>query len=110
MSRRPVACVPEAIPAGERERHRALARRLFADGALETVIGPTGMEARFEVGALLDLARFVANERRCCPFLGFTIRVEAGATSVWLTMTGPPGTGEMLRTELPEPRRGDVEA
>jgi hypothetical protein len=39
-------------------------------------------------------------ERKCCPFFSFTIEVEGGAGSTWLTLSGPPGLKEFIRLEL----------
>lgn len=49
---------------------------------------------------LASVARFVANERKCCPFVSFSIEVS-GDGPVWLRMTGPAGTRECLEAELP---------
>ena len=45
---------------------------------------------------LIDLARLVDLERRCCPFLRFAITVEPDDGPIWLEMTGPKGTKEFL--------------
>jgi hypothetical protein len=41
-------------------------------------------------GILPNLARLVDLERVCCPFLTFTLQVEAGHQPVRLEITGPP--------------------
>ena len=43
-----------------------------------------------------ELANLVELEHQCCPFLRFSITVEAGDGPVWLEMTGPQGTKEFL--------------
>jgi hypothetical protein len=67
----PVACVPSAIPAAERSAHFALARRLFAEIAAERKLLCDGYAFRFDASELEAVSRFVANERRCCPFMAF---------------------------------------
>jgi hypothetical protein len=96
----PLACVPGAIPADARGAHFALARHLFADAAVERRDWREGYAFRFAPDAFDALARFVANERKCCPFLDFEIAVES-AGPVWLRLTGPAGTRAFLDAELP---------
>jgi hypothetical protein len=45
---------------------------------------------------LSELANLVNLERRCCPFLRFTITAEPAGSPVVLEMTGPAGTKEFL--------------
>ena len=45
---------------------------------------------------LSELANLVNLERRCCPFLRFTINVEPAGGPIVLEMTGPAGTKEFL--------------
>lgn len=95
------ACVLDAIPSAERSAHRALLSRLFTKEVREKQELENGYAFRFPVAALEDVTRFVANERRCCPFLDFVIDSRRGAEQVWLRVTGPDGTHAFLDTELP---------
>ncbi len=95
----PLACVPGAIPAEERADHFARARRLFGEAAEERRAWREGYAFRFAADAFDDVARFVANERKCCPFLDFEIAAES-AGPVWLRLTGPAGTRAFLEAEL----------
>jgi hypothetical protein len=61
--------------------------------------GREGYAFRFAPDAFADVARFVANERKCCPFLDFEIAAES-AGPVWLRLTGPAGTRAFLEAEL----------
>lgn len=99
----PLACVPEAIPHGERPSHFALLTRLFAEAARERREVPNGYAFRFDAEAFDDIARFVALERLCCPFLDFVIELSPHAGPLWLSMTGPATTREFLDVELPAP-------
>jgi len=93
-------CVPWAIPTAERRKHFDLARELFSARALERRELPDGYAIRFARDDLEAVARFIANERLCCPFLQFEVRVEQDAGPLWLQMTGPQGTREVLQAEL----------
>ena len=97
----PLACVPGAIPADERASHFELIRHLFREAVRERRDEPEGYAFRFAPAAFGDVARFVANERKCCPFLRFTIEVAPGDGAVWLRLTGPEGTRAFLDAELP---------
>jgi len=96
----PLACVPGAIPPAERPAHFELLHRLFGSDARERVQAGTGYSFRFLPEMLHDVAAFVANERKCCPFLVFRIDVHADAGPLWLTIEGPEGTRVFLDAEL----------
>ncbi len=85
----------------ERERHVAVIGQMLAViREAKEIAG--GYAFRFEPdsASLLNLAEFIVGERRCCPFLNFDLRVEAGGGPVWLRLTGPEGVKEFLRMEL----------
>ncbi len=50
-----------------------------------------------EQGLLANLARVIEQEQDCCSFLRFDLTTEANAGPVFFQVTGPAGTGEMLR-------------
>ena len=95
-----LACVPGAIPPDERQSHFSLARELFHVRAQERVALSDGYAIRLPHDALEDVARFVANERRCCPFMKFEITFGPESEPLWLRMTGPQGTKDVLDAEL----------
>jgi hypothetical protein len=49
---------------------------------------------------LLELTQFVVFERQCCPFLNFKLTIEANGASVWLELTGQPGTKDFVGSLL----------
>ena len=49
---------------------------------------------------LNEIIHIVSLERRCCPFLQFTVTVEADNGPIWLELTGPSGTKEFLASFL----------
>jgi hypothetical protein len=95
-----LACVPSAIPATERASHFALARKLFAQLAQERTEVPDGYAVRFHSDAFESVARFVANERKCCPFVNYELSIARESGPLWLRITGPTGTREVLQAEL----------
>jgi len=96
----PIACVPTAIPAAHRAAHFELAERLFTGRALSRRTLPDGMAFELPSSEFEAIARFIGNERRCCPFIKFEFAIEAGATTFSLAMTGPSGTREVMEAEL----------
>lgn len=95
-----LACVPGAIPHDDRQAHFSLARELFHARAQERVALPNGYAVRFPHDALEAVVRFVANERKCCPFMSFEMTFGHESAPLWLRMTGPEGTKEVLDAEL----------
>ena len=97
----PLACVPGAIPASERPAHFGLINDLFSNQLREKKTVAGGYAFRFPAWSFETVARFVSNERKCCPFAEFQINVAAGEADIWLIVTGPDGTRELLEAELP---------
>jgi hypothetical protein len=48
---------------------------------------------------LMACTHWIVGERRCCPFLTFAMECRPEG-ELWLRITGPDGTKEMLRAEL----------
>ena len=97
----PLACVPGAIPAAERPAHFERLGRLFGTEVRERRTSADGYVYRFDAAAFDELARWVTNERRCCPFLRFTLELTPGDGPIWVSLTGPTGTQTFLDAELP---------
>ena len=55
-----------------------------------------------ESGIITGLGKFISNERLCCPFLEFTLKITSNNAHVSLLLTGPQGTPEFLRAEFGE--------
>ena len=100
-ARVPLACVAGAIPADERSAHFALLKRLFGEDARERRVIADGYAFRFGAASFDDVARFIARERLCCPFLTFHLELAQSSDLLWLQLTGPEGTRELLDAELP---------
>ena len=97
----PLACVPGAIAAGDRAAHFARAAALFTVALRQRRTLPNGYAYRFDAESADDLLHWIANERRCCPFLTFAIELAASGGPVWVSATGPDGTRTFLDAELP---------
>jgi hypothetical protein len=95
-----LACVPSAIAPGDRQAHFGLAKELLQQRAQERVALPNGYAIRFPIDALEAVVRFAANERKCCPFMIFELTFGPESAPLWLRMTGPEGTKDVLDAEL----------
>jgi hypothetical protein len=96
-TRQPVACVLDALTAEQRARLEELLgvlRGMLSD-VEETA---TGFRARLGGISLIDIAEWIALERRCCPFVRFTLEVEGDETIV--AVSGPEGTKAIFAAEL----------
>jgi hypothetical protein len=96
-----LACDLTAIPASVREEHVLTAPQLFS-AAQEVQELPNGYAIRFlnEPGRFMAIAKFIENERLCCPFFNFGLELEANSGPLWLRLTGGEGVKEILQTTL----------
>ncbi len=96
-----LACDLTAIPADVREEHVITAPQLFAL-AQEVQELPNGYAIRFanEPGRFMAIAKFIENERLCCPFFNFGLEIESNSGPLWLRLTGGEGVKEILQTTL----------
>ena len=103
MNSLPLACDMNVFTPVERERHLQTTLQLF-----KTTLGfreaLNGFEFDFPATAetFTKLAEFIANERLCCPFLEFTLKVMPESQLVTLILAGPEGAQEFLRAEFSE--------
>lgn len=96
-----LACDLTAIPSSVREEHVMIAPQLFAM-AQEVQELPDGFAIRFlnEPGNFMSIAKFIENERLCCPFLSFGLNIEPNHGPLWLKLTGGDGVKELLQITL----------
>ena len=94
----PVAC--SLLDAELQERRQAVLQKIRNEVSDVREL-ENGFMYSFPPGGsrIRELADMVEQEHQCCPFLKFSITVEAGDGPVWLEMTGPDGTKEFL-TEI----------
>jgi hypothetical protein len=96
----PLACAVGAIPVEERQAHRELTEHLFGRVLMDHEELANGYGFLFPMDSLPEVAAFVRNERKCCPFLRFEIDMVPHAASLRLRLTGPAGTAHFLEGEL----------
>lgn len=78
-------------------------RKDFLDKVAESLIDSAEIENGFrfrfplEDSILQDLAEIIDLERKCCPFLNFSLNLQAGNEFVSLELTGAEGTKEIVR-------------
>lgn len=99
----PLFCDLTAIPSPARETHLLTAQDIFLT-AQEVRELPNGYALRLpnEADMFLQMARFVENERLCCPFFNFGLEVEAHGGPLWLRLTGEGDVKALLLTTLSE--------
>lgn len=104
------ACNLNAIPAEQRDAHIALARELFgAVLQMEELLFGYGFRLPNDAAFLTKTAEFIANERLCCPFFGFDLRLEPNNGALWLHITGSDGIKPFILAEFGDIVNPDVE-
>lgn len=102
MNSIPLACDMTVFTATERESHIQNTLQLYrtVQAISET---PDGFEFIFPGDTNLStVVEFISNERKCCPFLEFSLSVTTVGEPMSLALTGPDGTGDFLREEFGE--------
>jgi hypothetical protein len=95
-----MCCRVDAIPSSKRAGHSTLSTQLFEVALIGHTELASGYEFQFDAARLEDLARFVALERLCCPFLHFVIEFDGEREGVRLRITGPVGSKQVIETEM----------
>ena len=98
-------CNMEVFTPAEREKYVQNTARLLrgvegvneARDGFEFIFPSSGGKQSIEL-----LTEFISNERLCCPFLEFTLKVPTDNGPIALLLTGPEGTREFLRAEFGE--------
>jgi hypothetical protein len=95
-----IACDLTAINAAERDQHTLTAHELFAS-VTEVQELADGYAFRLppENLSLRSAADFIANERLCCPFFDFTLKVGA-QNGLWLSLSGSEEVKQFVRAEF----------
>jgi hypothetical protein len=97
----PFACDMTAFTPAERKEHIAAIEQVF--GAVEEVQEVSdGYAFRLpnETTMILKLAGFIAKERLCCPFFGFSLELEPDGGALWLSLTGRDGVKPFIQAEI----------
>ena len=94
-------CNPKALNSLERSQHKQLTDKLLAS---KTAVreARSGYEFQFSPSAvsIQELAQWVSNESKCCPFLDFHIDLEREGDLLCLRLTGAAGIKEFMRAEF----------
>lgn len=103
-------CDVKALSKTERERYTQLREKL--ESAIEEtqeLESGYAFRLRQRVVSLVEVARWVEKERKCCPFFDFEITAEREGGPVWLKISGMEGVKAFLRMEFGTPPAGGVE-
>lgn len=94
-------CNLKALTSPEREHHSRLSQKLN-EARIETKELADGYDFRFapESVSVAELADWVSNERKCCPFFDFAIELKRDGGAVWLKLTGSEGVKPFIRSEF----------
>jgi hypothetical protein len=93
----PVAC---QLTDRARRTREAEIRSLITSGARHVEFLPDGLSLRFDgTDEWVDrIAELIKLERGCCRFLRFRLDAEPGDGEFSLSITGPEGTADFLRS------------
>lgn len=95
------ACDMTAIEAGRRGQHLATIDELFRrTGEIREMPDGYAFMLPNESDVLLKAAEFIALERLCCPFFGFSLEVEPEGGALWLRLTGREGVKPFIQAEI----------
>ena len=97
----PVACTLTENDLHER-RDGVLSRALGHVKEFKPLTSGYALRLEPEDEALQAVFELVRVERKCCPFLAFTLKVDQNHGPVWLELTGPAGTKPFLASLLNE--------
>jgi hypothetical protein len=94
-------CNLRALTPEERNRHHELTIKL-EEARLETQELPNGYALRLDSQSvsLGEIAEWVSNESRCCPFFDFMMEQERDGGARWLKLTGKDGVKDFIRLEF----------
>ena len=97
----PLACNMDVFTPDQRNSHIQTTTELI-QGVQRVREIENGYEFQFpnETGFISRIAEFISNERLCCPFLEFNLKIRSNDEPVSLSLTGPMGTQEFLRAEF----------
>jgi hypothetical protein len=94
-------CNIKALTPEQRAHHKQLGDKLMV-ARTEIVAMPNGYEFQFSPKnvTLAELADWVVEENKCCPFFDFHIDLENEGTRICLRLTGEEGIKQFIRGEF----------
>lgn len=100
----PIACDLDVFSAEDNKRHETLLNEVL--GAIREVREvEDGCTVSFPSNNFLTVAEWISLERQCCHFLSFQIGFFGGDQPLWLTLSGPKGTKELLMNFFNAPKK-----
>ena len=99
----PLACNMGVFTPPQRDVHLQVIDQLFQK--VESVQqNENGYEFTLpnQTDLIIRIGEFIANERLCCPFLEFALKVTPNNKPISLLLTGPEGIHEFMRAEFSE--------
>ena len=98
---KPLACQLDVFDDVERRRYETLRERL-GERRLGTHELPHGIAVVYpgERDVFLSVAEWITLERRCCPFLSFSLEFEADSPSIRLRLVGGEDVKRFLQSQL----------
>ena len=94
----PIACVPQALTAGQRARWLELGAKLYpAVQEVRELPDGYGLRLPNDAETLMLAAEDLSLERLCCPFFRLTLEIEPNEGPLWFGLTGREGVKEFLR-------------
>ena len=99
-------CNTKALNPAKRARHKQLTDKLVAERN-KTVETEKGYEFQYSPSnvSLAELAEWMADEGRCCPFFDFHIDLEREGSLLCLRLTGTEGVKPFIRSEFQIPEK-----
>jgi len=97
----PIACDLNVFDSAEREEHATQLRRLLSSAeSIESRGNQRCLRFPYDRALFVDVATWVADESRCCPFFGFNLRLDPSARSFQLEIDAPAGAQAILDAAL----------
>jgi hypothetical protein len=96
----PVACNLGVFNPNERARYDQLRATLLAAAHVERANGGYAVRLPGDDTTFRAVAEWVLLERRCCPFISFSISVGDAGQPCRVALTGDAAVEEVLRTEF----------
>lgn len=96
----PIACNPHALSPEGWAAHQATTSALFAQLVSAPRELADGYAFAFPATAFPIAAAFVDGERRCCPFLSFSLVAPPAEVPVELRITGSPAAKALIAAEF----------
>ena len=90
-----------AIASDNRAAHNATIHEVFHSAKImRELANGYAFALPNETAIVMRVGEFIANERLCCPFFGFTLHVEPDGRDLWLHLTGPEGIKPFILAEI----------